>query len=195
MNTIIFRKIFMTLPMLSLSVILMTGASSCIGAGMNSDIEVVADGYFPKLTGIDLMGEQRSLPCTFDGKINIVVVGFEREHQVPINTWIPIAEKLMKEDSSIRFYEVPLIYELSAPYRAWVNNGMRAGIPDDIARERTITVYTDREKFTAFMNMKQDDIYLLLLDDNGKVLAKIKGPATDGNIDKLREIVGSVLAK
>jgi len=171
-------------------------ASACIGAGINSEIQSTGKGYFPKLTGIDLLGNERNIPSSFAGDLNIVVVGFEREHQTPINTWISSMEGLMSEFENLKFYEVPLIYEVSAPYRTWINNGMRAGIADEASRKRTITVYSDRQKVMSILEMNQESIYLFLLDSNGKVLWKIDGPATEDKLNILEsKIIEASMSK
>lgn len=169
------------------TVFLTASLSSCIGAGENSSIEIARDSYFPGMIGIDLHGEERILPQAFAGTYNIVIVAFEREQQAIVDTWIPIADRWIEEYKGLQFYEVPLIYELNATYRLWVNNGMRTGITDEVARKRTITVYTDREKFLNIMEMKADNIYVLLLDSEGKILWKHKGDASKKAVSSLKK--------
>jgi hypothetical protein len=163
--------------------------TGCIGAGMNSPIDPKGSGAFPVLAGIDLLGQQRALPEAFAGDLNIIALGFEREHQTPINSWIPIAESIMADHPSVKFYEVPIIYEMSMITRTWVNNGMRAGVPGDTARERTITVYTDRATFLETMKMNADRIYVLVLDKSGKIVWKTEGPTTQNSIKSLKAFI------
>lgn len=160
--------------------------SGCIGAGQNSPISNYGEGVFPTVSGIDLEGNEHTLPRAFAGRLNIVAIAFEREHQEAVNGWIEVAESIMSEYPDVRFYEVPLIYELNIASRFWVNNGMRSGIDDPVSRERTITVYTDRERFTELLDMRTDRIYLLLLDDNGSILWRTEGVAKDPTISELQ---------
>ena len=169
----------------------MSLTSCMIGSGENSSIEANKD-KFPLLTGINLEGKKFELPQDFDGEFKLVAIGFEREHQEAINTWIKVADEITKNNLKIRFYEVPLIYELGGFSRAWVNNGMRLGIQDKIARERTITVYTNRDKFFEIMNMKGDKIYTLLLDKDGKILWRAEGLANQKNIESLQKILKKI---
>lgn len=168
--------------------------ASCIGPGSNSEI-VRPDGeaQFPPLKGIDLLGESRQLPDTFAGELNIVAVAFRQEQQEAVNSWIPVAEDLMQRYDGLRFYEIPLIYEMTALGRAWVNNGMRSGILDNIARERTITVYTDRDAFWEIMDMQESEISLLLVDDRGQILWRHDGVADEEAIAALRRQVAERL--
>jgi hypothetical protein len=163
--------------------------TGCIGAGINSPITVEKENVFPSMIGIDLLGNQRPVPADFAGKLNIITIGFEQEHQIPINTWIAEAEKIMAENKAVKFYEVPLIYEMNALTRTWVNNGMRSGVTAEAARERTITVYTDREAFLKSMNMKSDRIYALLLDDAGKIIWRAEGPVNGKSLTELNKII------
>ena len=163
--------------------------SACIGAGSNTPITKPAQDQFPTLSGIDLLGEERALPQSFKGRFNLIAIGFEREHQRDINSWIDIADNIAQTSPDFRFYEVPVIYELSALSRMWVNNGMRSGIPDEKARERTITVYTDRERFLKFMDMRSDDIYVLLVDHKGSIIWRHKGSTTPNSINMLKRII------
>ena len=159
----------------------------CIGAGKLTSLSNQKDGYFPTLTGIDLMGVDRTIPETFNGKYNLIAVAFEREQQEIINTWITEADKLEASNKNFKFYEIPVIYELNALWRTWINNGMRSGIPDENARLRTITVYTERDKFLDFMKMNKDTVYLLSLDQNGKIIWQETGNASEDKIKSLKK--------
>ena len=93
--------------------------SSCIGAGDNSPITTRGATHFPRVSGIDLHGTTYELPEAFDGELQLVIVAFEREHQADVNSWVETAELLEQKLPPLAFYEVPLIYELSTPYRFW----------------------------------------------------------------------------
>jgi hypothetical protein len=161
---------------------------SCgIGSGVNSSISLDKNGYFPNLTGIDLQGNKRQLPETFDKPINIVVVAFKREQQANVNGWIYEVDKIANKHPEVAFYELPLIYKLNPLSRSFVNNGMRRGVIDEKSRARTITVYTDREKFFKIMNMNEDKIYLLVIGNKGKILQRIEGDATKKNVALLKK--------
>lgn len=159
--------------------------TACIGAGSISAIKPLGKNTFPQMEGIDLLGESRIVPAAFSGELNIVAVAFEREQQKDVNTWIDVAEAIMKENASVKFYELPVIYEVNGMYRTWINNGMRSGIPSKTARERTITIYTDREEFTTLMQMTTDQISVLLIDNKGKILWRNNGVATKQAINSL----------
>ena len=167
---------------------LLTISSCMIGAGENSKIEANKNNYFPKITGIDLEGKKQELPGVFKNKLNLVIVAFKREQQAEVDTWIKATESILKENPNLSFYEIPLIYELSAFKRMWVNNGMRFGIPDEIARKRTITVYTNRKEFFEITKMEEEKIYALLIDNNGKILWRKEGVADDKKLSDLKRI-------
>ena len=165
------------------------GLSACIGAGDNSPVVSRGPDNFPAMKGIDLTGEERPIPQSLEGDLNIITVAFEREQQSNVDTWIPYAEQIIAEHSYIRFYEIPLIYEMNMVMRGWVNNGMRSGIEDEKARERTITVYTDRDDFFEMMDMRRDTIYTLLLDGDGKILWRESGDASEKKIESLKTVI------
>jgi len=171
-------------------ILLITLQSCLIGSGENSEIGVNGTN-FPKIRGIDLQGKKQELPSAFEGRLNIVAVAFKREQQKDVDSWIAAVDEIIKNNSDIKFYEVPLIYELGMVSRMWVNNGMRYGIPSEIARKRTITVYTDRKKFFKIMKMQEDRIYVLVLNDAGKILWQSEGVADENKILSIKNFVST----
>lgn len=167
--------------------------SCIIGASQNSSIKALENSHFPQINGANLNGKNFNLPIDFSGKFNIIAIGFEREHQDAINTWIPSLQKIIDSNKnlSIKFYELPVIYELGRFSRAWINNGMRLGIRDSQARDRTITIFTNRDKFFEILNMQGDKIYLLLLNNNGKILWRCDGEMTKDKLNLLEKTLNS----
>lgn len=165
----------------------------CIGAGTNSALRTVPAG-FPEVTGIDLEGREVRLPSGLAGSPRIVVVAFERRQQADVDTWIRAVEPLLAARPDARFYEVPVIGSSSAPFRLWVNNGMRAGIPDEAARRRTITVYTDRDGFLAALGARRESITTLLVDAGGRIAWRADGPADPEKVASLGRVIDAPAA-
>ena len=157
------------------------GLTACIGAGPVSEVAPGAEGRVPAVVGTNLFGDEIAIPAAFAGRRNLIAMGYVREHQDDIDTWIAVADALAPQYPDFRFYEVPVIYEGSALFRWWLNNGMRMGIPDPKARERTITVYLDRDRFNAALDIEDmTDIRLVLLDGDGRILWRMTGPVAAG---------------
>lgn len=186
MQSIILRVVGSLLGALTLS--------GCIPAGINSQVQSsgVAGVRFPEVVGIDLEGREISLPTGLAGRRNLVAVAFEREHQPVVDTWIAGVEPLLVQDPELRLYEVPTIYEGSTLFRLWLNNGMRAGITDQVARRRTVTIYVDREQFNTALSIPDtSDVHLLLLNADGLIAWRSTGPANDEKLAALSQALVS----
>jgi hypothetical protein len=67
---------------------------------------------------------------------------------------------------------------------------MRAGLPDPVVRERTITLYLDKDEFRQTLQLPhEDDIFVLLLDRQGQVLWRAEGDFTPEKGESLAEQV------
>jgi hypothetical protein len=181
-----------TFPTGMMAAILLLGG--CLAAGPNSTVVTRGEAGidFPEVTGVNLEGDEIALPSGFQGTRNLVAVAFKRGQQAKVDTWIAELDRLAEADPELRFYELPTIYEANALFRMWINNGMRSGIPDPVARKRTITLYLDREKFMAELLIPDmDDIHLFLLDGRGRVLWRAAGSADESKLASLGEVLGN----
>jgi hypothetical protein len=131
---------------------------------------------FPQASGVNLERRRLVLPGDFEGQVNVVFVAFQQWQQGEVNTWIPAARQLEATYEGVRYYELPVIRPLNRLAQAFINSGMRAGIPDRLARERTITLYLRKEPFRQALDMSDEEhIYILLTDREGKVLWRERG--------------------
>jgi hypothetical protein len=119
-----------------------------------------------------------------------VIVPFQRYQQTLVNTWIPTAQEIEASYPGFIYYELPTIYEMPVISRTFLNEGMRAGIPDQTARERTITLYLNKETFKSALDIPtEDDIYLFLINRNGEILWRTKGAYTTDKANELLQFI------
>ena len=145
---------------------------------------------FPNVSGSNLQRQQLTLPQDFQGERNLVFVAFEQWQQTQVDTWIPFARQLEESYPAVRYYELPTIRRLNTLARTFINEGMRAGIPDLVARERTITLYLDKKRFREALQLPgEDDIYVLLLDRQGRVLWRAEGAFTPDKGESLASAI------
>ena len=143
---------------------------------------------FPPVTGSNLHRKKVNLPQGLQGELNLVLVAFQQWQQRAIDTWIPFCRQLEKSDPRVRYYELPTIQRLNALARTFINEGMRAGIPDPLARERTVTLYLDKEGFRRALDIPgEDDIHVFLVDHEGQVLWREEGTFTPEKARSLAE--------
>ena len=134
---------------------------------------------FPSVVGSDLKRQTQRLPADFEGDLNVILIAFQQWQQKLIDTWIPFVQQLERDNPAIRYYELPVIQRLNWVARKFINEGMRAGIPDPIARERTITLYIDKDRFRGDLELPvETDIHLLLVSRDGRVHWRASGEYT-----------------
>jgi hypothetical protein len=150
--------------------------------------------HFPEITSQNLARETLNLPGDFEGDLNLCLIAFQRWHQPVVNSWIPLARKLEETHPAFRYYEFPVIRRLSVLYRGFIDQGMRAGIPDPVARHKTITLYTDKEAFKQPLEIgDEEDIHLRLVDRQGVVHWHARGALTRETADSLIEAAERLL--
>ncbi len=156
-----------------------------------SKLQVTGDeGQFPTVSGFNLNRQELVFPRDFEGKINLVIVPFQQYQQAVVNTWIPFAQDLESEVPGFLYYELPTIYEMPSFSRTFINEGMRAGIPDATARERTITLYLDKEAFKSGLGIaSEDEISLFLVDREGNIIWRNSGGYSESKAEELLSVL------
>jgi hypothetical protein len=143
---------------------------------------------FPRVHGANLERRAFVLPDDLEGERNLVLIAFQREQQFEIDTWIPSAQRQMQQHPHFRYYELPTISRRIPFARQWLDEAMRAGIPDRGAREATITLYVDKTVFRRALQLpREDTIYALVVDRTGRVLWRAEGPCTDAKAQSLEQ--------
>ncbi|MCJ7624846.1 MAG: hypothetical protein MUO76_15200 [Anaerolineaceae bacterium] len=131
---------------------------------------------FPNVAGKNLKRKIHTFPKDFPAQYNIILMAFHRHQQLDINTWLPFVDQLENKVSNLAYLEFPVIYKMNPIGQFMLNEGMRAGIPDQKARERTITLYLDKQHFLEQLGIdSEDEIQVMLVTDNGKVLWQENG--------------------
>lgn len=169
-------------------------ASSLMEITTMQQYETIHDslGVFPEVEGSNLNGQKFRLPQDLEGRVNIVLVAFQREQQTDIDTWLPALDSLAQDHSELNYYELPTISRMNPVIRWFITRGMRGGIDDPEARYRTITLFIDKEPFQEALNIAHEDtIYIFLVEPQGHVLWRTEGVYSD---DKGRELRQAVLA-
>ena len=145
---------------------------------------------FPTVSGSNLLREKLTLPRDFQGRFNLVFVPFEQWQQMEVDSWMALAKELEEQFDGLVYYELPTIQSRNSFYKMFINEGMRAGIPNPKTRERTITLYLDKASFRVALNMSDEaHIYVLVVDQQGKEFFRTHGPyGPEGEI-ALRQVL------
>lgn len=149
---------------------------SRVSVGKSRLAPVRDEPHFPDVSGYNLMREEFFFPKDFQGVYNLVIIPFQQRQQADVNTWIPAAQELERVYTDLVYYELPTIYQLPMLSRTFINEGMRAGIPDQTARERTVTFYLDKSLFKQALGITtEENIQLFLVDREGNILWREEG--------------------
>ncbi|MFN2103726.1 MAG: hypothetical protein ACK2UJ_02555 [Candidatus Promineifilaceae bacterium] len=130
----------------------------------------------PSVKGRNLLRRKMSFPDDFAGDTNLVFIAFLRRHQDLIDEWVPFIEELAGDHPELHYYEFPTLPRRGPIYRTFLDEGMRAGIPDQATRARTITLYLDKHAFRESLGIENEqNMWLYLFDKSGRVLWRTEG--------------------
>ena len=143
---------------------------------------------FPQVRGSSLSGQSFTLPHDIEGDYALLMIAFQQVQQFDINTWLPIARDLSRQYTSLAYYELPTIDRLNPAARFFIDGGMRAGIPDPVARATTVTLYLDKPSFRQALEIPDEElIVVMLINREGEVLWRTSGPASPEAIEALQQ--------
>ena len=147
--------------------------------------------HFPSVKASNLEKRDFNLPADFEGDRNLLLVAFEREQQKDVDTWLREMKRFEELDPAFYYYELPTIQRPNSLARWFIDTGMRRGIPDRKARERTITLYLDRKPICdALLITDQKKIYTFLVNREGRVLWRSEGVFDETKGASLRSALG-----
>jgi hypothetical protein len=95
---------------------------------------------FPTVIGSNLLRQKLILPQDFQGELNLIFMPFKQWHQMEVDSWIPLTKELEEQYKDLVYYELPTIQSRNSFSKMFINEGMRAGIPNPKTCERTITL-------------------------------------------------------
>jgi hypothetical protein len=115
-----------------------------------------------------------ALPRDLPGEKTLVLIAFSQAQQKNVDTWI---DGMNLNAVNFAWIETPVIDPLYGFFSGFIQNGMRKGIPDLKARERTVTIFTKRADFLIAMGLpaSTNTIYAVVVDRAGNILARAEG--------------------
>ena len=147
----------------------------------------------PVVNGSNLKRQKVVFPDDFAGTINLVFIAFLRRHQDLIDEWVPFVEQLAQENPQFHYYEFPTLPRRGLIYRTFLNEGMRAGIPNNVTRARTITLYLDKRTFRKALDISNEqNMWVYLFDRSGDVLWRTEGRFTKDKSEALLKVVNQI---
>ena len=142
---------------------------------------------FPTIIGKNLNKQVTAIPDDFSEQPLIVIAAFQRWHQNLVDQSMENLDKMnMNETHTI--IEVPVIKKSSMLQRMRLDGLMRAAISDVGVRQRTITVYLDKQAFRDSLNIEHEDtMYWFLVDHATKsILLRGSGIMTSEDIGQIK---------
>ena len=145
---------------------------------------------FPTVNGSNLLREKLTLPQDFQGKFNLIFIPFEQWQQMEVDSWMALAKEMEEQFDGLAYYELPTIQSRNSFYKMFINEGMRADIPNPKTRERTITLYLEKADFRSALGMLDEEhIYILVVDRQGNEFFRARGPYSHEGDEALRQVL------
>jgi hypothetical protein len=149
---------------------------------------------FPTVKGSNLLRQKLDLPQDFKGELNLVFIPFLQWQQSEVDSWVPWILEMEAKFPGFLYYELPTIENRNKLYQMFINEGMRAGIPNPLTRSRTITLYLKKEEFKKALDIQDEDhIYILLLNNKGEIIQRMRGLFSEESSHAFAELIKTEL--
>lgn len=147
---------------------------------------------FPEVKSISLAGNEVSLPEDIKGKIALITIAFIEEGQPFIDSWAePFLEKFYGKEG-FSYYEVPMMNIPQPAARQFIDDGMRAGIEQQM-HPNVVTYYGELREYRKTLKMPNIGTgYAYLVDKNGIIRFRGEGKMTQEDWESLNNIINDL---
>lgn len=144
-------------------------------------------GRLPTLTAKRLDQQHIVLPQGLPAERTLALIAFQPSHRNEIRSWVQGLR--LDQDRSIAWLKMPVLDDPgSERARSDIESVLLAGHPADSDRSRLVPVFTDRDAFIRAAGLPgTEHAWALVLDREGKVLARAQGKFDEDKGQALRE--------
>ena len=153
--------------------------------------ELALQDPLPTLKGNDLNGHATELPRDVAGRLALLALGFTSGSRHDVEAWTERFRKTFGADSSVTYYEVPVLGGMARIMRPMIDGGMKKGTPAEL-RSHAITVWQGAGDWKRRVGFKVGDAaYLILLDRRGRVAWRYAGHLDETAWDSLAQALAA----
>jgi len=157
--------------------------------------EIAVGDQLPPIRGEFLTGRTAVLPQAASGGAALLMLGFTYDSRFSVEAWAKKFRKDFGSEPRVTFFEIPMIGGLATLGKWFIDSGMRRGTPK-ADQENVITVYGGTAAWKQRVGFHDPRAaYLLLIDQNGKVVWRYAGNFEDEPYHMLSSQLVKLLAR
>lgn len=169
----------------SLAWLLAVSAALALAVAAPNDSSVM--GQLPSFMARTLNQQAVAVPGGLPGERTLALITFRGSQRAHIDGWIQGLN--LQSDPSIAWLRMPVLNDPgSTAARSAIETKLLRSYPADAERARLMPVFTDRERFVRSAGLRgTDEVYAVVINRQGEVLARAEGAFDADKADKLRE--------
>ncbi|OOG46636.1 hypothetical protein [Polaromonas sp. A23] len=162
-------------------------AFTALALAMVAPNEKSVMGQFPTLTAQTLAQETLHVPGGFPAERTLALIAFRSTQRGHIDGWVTGLN--LQGDSSIAWVRMPVLNDPgNTAARSAIETKLLHKYPAASERARLVPVFTDRERFIRAAGLNgPDQVYAVVINRDGEVLARAEGAFDADKASKLRE--------
>lgn len=143
----------------------------------------------PDVHVLSFSGDRVDLPAMIQGKVAILVLGFNKEARTQATHWgrrLP-TDYLYTPD--VLYFEMPMLEGVPRIFRGAVLHSIKSEV-SPISQPHFAPLTTDEQRWRTLVHYTSPaDAYVLLVDSNGLVQGRFQGEPTDASYQDLKRRV------
>lgn len=169
----------------SLAWLLAVSGALALALAAPSDTSVM--GQLPAFMARTLDQRAVVVPAGLPAERTLALITFHSSQRAHIDGWIQGLN--LQADPSIAWLRMPVLNDPgNTAARSAIENKLLRHYPADAERARMMPVFTDRERFVRSAGLRgTDEVYAVVINRQGDVLARAEGAFDADKADKLRE--------
>lgn len=169
----------------ALAWLLAVSAAVALASATPSDTSIM--GQFPSFVARTLDRQTMAVPHGLPAERTLALVTFRGAHRVHIDGWIHGLN--LADDPSITWVRMPVLNDPGSDAgRSAIETRLLRKYPADAERARLLPVFTDRDRFARSAGLNDtDQVYVVVLNRQGEVLARAEGEFDAHKAENLRE--------
>lgn len=147
--------------------------------------------YFPAVTCENMNGEQKVIPQ--QGKYQLMVIAFGKQNEKELQSWLqPLYDKFIAKTSLIDFifdadlYLLSILNGLEASAAKANKNKIKQEVDEEL-QPKIFLFQGDQEKLLKDLNIDSKQLYVFLMDANGKIIYKTSGKYSEAKMEAIED--------